>query len=80
MFTRSVPDFVLKGRCADLMRLDSEMGSTSRRRGPSDTASFAGERPLVSFHLQIGLSAEGRQMLDDTAALHRRSARSRARP
>jgi len=24
--TRSVPDFVLKGRCADLVKLDSEMG------------------------------------------------------
>jgi hypothetical protein len=26
MFARSVLDFVLKGRCTDLVKLDSEMG------------------------------------------------------
>ena len=53
-FARSVPDFVLKGRFADLVKLDlqaleQEMGSTSRRRDPGGAASFGGERRLVEF-------------------------------
>ena len=53
-FARSVPDFVLKGRFADLVKLDlqaleQEMGSTSRRRGPGGAASFGGEGRLVEF-------------------------------
>jgi len=75
MAGRSVPDFVL-----DSQALEPEMGSTSTRHGPSGTASFGGERPLVNFHLQIGLSAEDVQMLDDTVALHGRSAPSRTKP
>jgi hypothetical protein len=53
-FARSVPDFGLKGRFADLVKLDlqaleQEIGSTSRRRGPGGAASFGGERRLVEF-------------------------------
>jgi hypothetical protein len=51
-FARSVPDFVLKGRFADLVKLDSQAlerrwGSMSRLGGLGGTASFGDERRLV---------------------------------